>query len=74
MESRKQATPVFTTICVLIGVVVTVQLWLLSASLEAMLAGDNGAAVSGTAASAVLFCISGGLLVYATSLDRRFGQ
>jgi len=71
MESRRQATPVFTTICVMIGVLVTIQLWLLSASVEAVLAGQVDPAIFATIASLVLFCVSGGLLRTATVLDRR---
>jgi hypothetical protein len=74
MASRKQATPVFTTICVLIGVLVTVQLWLLSASVEALLADQRSPAVPATLASLVLFCASAGLLRHATALDRRIDE
>ncbi len=42
METRAQAVPLFTAICVLIGVLVVLQLWLLAASLESVLAGDAG--------------------------------
>jgi hypothetical protein len=70
MHSRKQATPVFTTVCVLIGVLVTVQLWLLSASVEALLAGQTGPALPATLASLALFTVSACLLRYAMSIDR----
>ena len=74
MESRKHVTPVFTTICVMIGVLVTIQLWLLSASVEAMLGGRSALAVPATIASAALFAVSGGLLRWAMALDRRLGD
>jgi hypothetical protein len=74
MDARIQATPLFTAICVLIGVLVIVQLWLLSASLEASLSGDRGAPIPATIASAVLFGVSGRLLYYVLSLDRRFSK
>ena len=74
MRSRKQAAPVFTMICVLIGVLVTVQLWLLSASVEALLAGQTGPAVPATIASFALFCMSAGILRYATAIDRRIDE
>jgi hypothetical protein len=71
VESRKQALPVFTTICVMIGVLVTIQLWLLSASVEALLAGKADLARPATVASLVLFGVSGSLLRHATAIDRR---
>ena len=70
MRTRKQATPLFTTICVLVGVLVIVQLWLLSSSLEAVLAGDARPAVAATLASLALFALSAGLLRYGLALDR----
>jgi hypothetical protein len=71
METRAQALPLFTAICVLIAVLVIVQLWLLAASLESMLAGDAGPALPATIASAVLLATNAGLLFYVSSLDRR---
>lgn len=70
MRTRKQATPMFTTLCVLVGVLVVVQLWLLSASLEAVLSGDEHTAIAGTFASLALFALSAGLLGYGLALDR----
>ena len=71
METRAQALPLFTAICVLIGVLVIVQLWLLAASLESVLAGDTGPATPATIASALLLAANAGLLLYVVSLDRR---
>jgi hypothetical protein len=71
METRRQAVPLFTTICVLIGVLVVLQLWLLAASLESMLEHDVAPAVAGSIASAVLLAMNAGLLLYVLALDRR---
>jgi hypothetical protein len=71
VETRKQATPVFTTLCVLIGVLVTIQLWLLSAALESVLAGKCDAAWPAACASAALFVVCAGLLAYGLALDAR---
>lgn len=74
METRGQALSVFTAVCVLIGLLVVVQLWLLAASLESMLAGDMAPAVPATIASAVLLATNVGLLFGVIALDRRVGQ
>lgn len=71
METRAQALPLFTAICVLIGVLVILQLWLLAASLESMLAGDVGPATPAALASAGLLAANAGLLLYVVALDRR---
>jgi hypothetical protein len=70
METRRQALPLFTAICVLVGELVVLQLWLLAASLESTLAGDEGPATAGSIASAVLLAMNPGLLLYV--LERIF--
>jgi hypothetical protein len=74
METRAQAVPLFTAICVLIGVLVVLQLWLLAASLESVLASDAGPAIPATIASAVLLATNFALLRYVVSLDRRIRE
>lgn len=71
METREQALPLFTAICVLVGLLVVVQLWLLAASLESMLGGDAAPAMPATIASAAILATNVGLLFYVASLDRR---
>jgi hypothetical protein len=71
VETRGQAVPFFTAICALIGLLVIVQLWLLAASLESMLAGDAEPAVAGAIASVVLLAMNALLLRYVISLDQR---
>ncbi len=72
MESfRRHATVLFSAILVIIGTLVVIQLWLLSAALEGLLAHDTGLLVPAAVASAVLFAINGGLLLYALRVDGR---
>lgn len=71
METGRQGTTLFTGICLLIGVLVIIQLWLLSATLDAVLSGERRIVVPGTLASAVLFACNAGLLWYVVDFDRR---
>src|SRR5579872_6840203 len=69
-DDHEHLSSVITTICVPIGVIVTVQLWLLSTSVEAVLAGQTGPTVPATIASLVLFCVSAGILRYHAKSSR----
>lgn len=71
IDLRKQAIPIFTLVTVFVGVGVVIQLWLLGASLEALLAGDGALALPATGVSALLLAINGGLLLYVVRVDRR---
>jgi hypothetical protein len=71
METSRQGTTLFTGICLLIGVLVIIQLWLLSATLEAALSGEPRLALPATTASLVLFACNGGLLWYVRDFDNR---
>ena len=72
MDSRRrQGTVLFSMLLVLVGTLVVVQLWLLSAALEGLLAHDTAPLVPAAIASAVLFAVNGGLLLYALRMDRR---
>ena len=71
METLKQGTTLFTGICVLIGVIVVIQLWLVAAALDALLGGDTGVLTPAAVASFVLFLVNGGLLLYAIRFDHR---
>lgn len=68
--ARKQAISVFTVVAVLIGLGVILQLWLLTASLQAILSGTRDTAIAGAGASAVLFAVNAGLLAYVLRVDR----
>ncbi|MEO6573278.1 MAG: DUF6755 family protein [Polyangiaceae bacterium] len=71
MDARKQAGPIFTTVAVFVGIGVVLQLWLLSASLEAVLKGQGHLAVPATIASAFVLAVNGTLLLYVLRADRR---
>jgi uncharacterized protein DUF6755 len=71
METGRQGTTLFTAICMLIGLLVITQLWLLAAALDAALSGDARVALPATIASAVLFAVNAGLLWYVFDFDRR---
>jgi len=59
----------FTGILVLIGTLVIVQLWLLTAALEALLARSYGALIPASVASGVLFAFNALLLRYVVAFD-----
>jgi hypothetical protein len=54
----------------LIVLILVVQMWLLTASLESYLAGHHEAAWSGAVISAVLFSVCGGLYLFVGRADR----
>ncbi|HZZ84709.1 MAG TPA: DUF6755 family protein [Anaeromyxobacteraceae bacterium] len=71
MYTGRQGLTLFTAIFSLVGVVVVVQLWLLSAALDAALSGEGGLAVPATVASLALFLVNAGLLWYVLDFDER---
>ena len=71
METGRQGTTLFTGICLLIGVLVIIQLWLLAAALDAALSGQARLAVPASVASLALFACNAGLLWYVVDFDRR---
>jgi membrane associated rhomboid family serine protease len=71
LETTRQGTTLFTGICLLIGVMVIIQLWLLSAALDAALSGAERFAVPASIASAALFAVNAGLLWYVFDFDER---
>jgi hypothetical protein len=66
-----QGLTLFTAILWLIGIVVIIQLWLVSAALEALLGGDRQVLTPAAIASFVLFLLNGGLLLFVIRFDRR---
>lgn len=54
----------------LIGVLLVVQMWLLTATLESYLAGHSGAAVPGAIVSVMLFAGSIALYRFVVNVDR----
>lgn len=71
MHTRQQGTVLFTGILVLIGTLVIIQLWLLTAALEALLARSYDALVPASVASGVLFGFNALLLRYVVTFDGR---
>ena len=70
MGRREQGLTLFTAILWLIGIVVVVQLWLVTAALEALLAGHRAVLVPAAIASLALLGLNGGLLLFVYRLDR----
>jgi hypothetical protein len=74
METRQQGATLFSAVLVLIATLVVMQLWLLSAAVEALLARERGVLVPTALASATLFLLSAGLLWYVVAFDRRLRE
>ena len=71
METRQQGSTLFSAVLVLIALLVVIQLWLVAAALDALLARQFVVLVPTAIASGVLFALSGGLLWYVVSFDAR---
>src|SRR4029079_2209855 len=71
VHTRQQGTVLFTGILVLIGTLVIIQLWLLTAALEALLARSYEVLVPASIASGVLFVFNALLLRYVVTFDDR---
>ena len=74
METRQQGSTLFSAVLVLIALLVVIQLWLVAAALDALLARQFVVLVPTAIASGVLFALSGGLLWYVVSFDARLRQ
>lgn len=71
METRRQGTTLMTALCLLIGTLLVIQLWLVAASLDALYSGDLGVLVPSALVSLGLFVVNALLLWYAADFDRR---
>jgi hypothetical protein len=72
MSTRQaQGTTLFTALLVLIGIGVVVQLWLLAASVDAIMRHESGAAVQAAVGSFVVCIINGLLVLYVFNFDRK---
>ena len=71
MRTRQQGSVLFAGVLVLIGTLVIIQLWLLTAALEALLARAYDILVPATLASLVLFVMNALLLGYVVAFDRK---
>jgi len=72
MSTRQaQGTTLFTALLVLIGIGVVVQLWLLSATVDALFRHESGTPIHAAIASGVLFAINGLLVLYVINFDHK---
>ena len=67
--SRAQRMTIVNGILLIVVLIVVLQLWLLTASMNAMLGGDHGIAVPAAVASLVCLGLNVGLLWYLYRLD-----
>jgi hypothetical protein len=71
METRQQGSTLFSAVLVLIAILVVIQLWLVAAAVDALMARQTTVLVPTAVASTVLLALSGGLLRYVVSFDAR---
>jgi hypothetical protein len=71
MATRHQGLSLVTAISMLIGTLVVIQLWLLAAALDALLAGATGVLIPAAVASFLLFLLNAGLLWHVRNFDER---
>lgn len=69
-----QGTALFTALLALIGIDVVVQLWLLAASVDAVLRHNSHIPLLAAIGSACLFLVNGGLVLYVFGFDRRMRE
>lgn len=68
---RRQGTTLFTAILILVASVVVVQLWLLTVSMEALLAGEKSTLIPAALGSTALLAVNAGLLRYVFRFDHQ---
>ena len=71
MATRRQGLGLFTAIALLVGTLVIIQLWLVSASVDAWLSAELEVLLPAAGASLVLFAANAALLFYVIGFDRR---
>ena len=69
--SRQQKLTIVSGILAIIGMIVVLQLWLLTATMNAFLGGEEGVIIPAAIASIVCLALNLGLLWYVYALDRR---
>ena len=69
--SRQQKTTIIFGILSIVIVMVVLQLWLLSATMNAFLAGQERVIVPAAIASIICFALNAGLLSYIYRMERR---
>jgi len=68
--SREQRLRILAAIISIVILIVVLQLWLLTATMNAYLGGDHGVALPAAAASLVCFLLNLGLLRYVYRIER----
>lgn len=68
--TREQRTPIVQGMVAFVLILVILQLWLLTATMNAYLGGDDGVVVPAAIASFACFLLNVGLLRYLRRLDR----
>lgn len=68
--SLAQRTPILSGIVAIVVLIVVLQLWLLTATINAFLGGNHAVAAPAAAASLLCFLLIAGLLLYVYRLDR----
>ena len=68
--SRDQRTTILSGMLVFVLIIVVLQLWLLTATMNAWLGGDDSIVWPGAAASAACFALNVGLFVYLRRFER----
>ena len=68
--SRDQRTTIISGMLVFVLIVVVLQLWLLTATMNAWLGGDESIVLPGLAVSAGGFALNAGLFAYLRRLER----
>jgi hypothetical protein len=69
--SRKQKMTIIYGILCIVLIIVILQLWLLTATMNAFLGGERSVIVPAAIASAICFLLNGGLLWYIYQMERR---
>jgi len=69
--SRSQKLPIVFGILSIVLVIVILQLWLLTATMNAFLAGEQAVIIPAAAASLVFLALNSGLLFYLYRMERR---
>ncbi len=69
--ARSQRMTIATGILSVVGVILVLQLWLFTATMEAFLGGNNTVAIPALIASVVCFLLNVGLFYYFRNLGRQ---
>lgn len=71
---QSQGTTLFNALLALVAMGVVVQLWLLAATVDALLRHESGTPLHAAIASGALFVINGLLVLYVFGFDKKIRQ